>query len=56
MSKRGRGRSMGGRSSAGRGMGGGGMMQQIQKMQEDMQNIIVEGESGAGLVKASCTA
>ena len=26
------------------------------ELQEDMHNIIVEGESGAGLVKATCTA
>ena len=39
------------------------MMKQAQQMQgkmaqlqEDMHNIIVEGESGAGLVKATCTA
>ena len=50
-----------------KGLGGlgdmAGMMKKAQEMQtkmaqmqEDMQNIIVQGESGAGLVKASCTA
>ena len=40
-----------------------GMMKKAQEMQgkmaqlqDDMHNIIVEGESGAGLVKATCTA
>ncbi|MEM9639573.1 MAG: YbaB/EbfC family nucleoid-associated protein [Pseudomonadota bacterium] len=40
-----------------------GMMKKAQEMQgkmaqlqEDMHNIMVEGSSGAGLVKASCTA
>ncbi len=40
-----------------------GMMKKAQEMQgkmaqlqEDMQNVIVEGVSGAGLVKATCTA
>ncbi|RKT28017.1 hypothetical protein BXY70_3374 [Roseovarius halotolerans] len=32
------------------------MQQKMAELQEDMHNIIVEGESGAGLVKASCTA
>ena len=32
------------------------MQQKMTELQEDMHNIIVEGESGAGLVKASCTA
>ncbi len=50
-----------------KGLGGlgdmAGMMKKAQEMQgkmaelqEDMQNIMVEGESGAGLVKATCTA
>ena len=50
-----------------KGLGGLGdmakMMKQAQEMQgkmaqlqEDMHNIMVEGSSGAGLVKASCTA
>ncbi|QJF52713.1 YbaB/EbfC family nucleoid-associated protein [Roseobacter ponti] len=50
-----------------KGLGGlgdmAGMMKKAQEMQgkmaemqEDMQNITVEGESGAGLVKATCTA
>jgi DNA-binding YbaB/EbfC family protein len=40
-----------------------GMMKKAQEMQtrmgqlqDDMQNIMVVGESGAGLVKATCTA
>ena len=40
-----------------------GMMKKAQEMQgkmaqlqDDMANLIVEGESGAGLVKATCTA
>lgn len=32
------------------------MQGKMAQMQEDMHNIIVEGESGAGLVKATCTA
>lgn len=32
------------------------MQTKMAQMQEDMQSITVEGESGAGLVKASCTA
>lgn len=32
------------------------MQQKMASLQEDMHQIIVEGESGAGLVKASCTA
>ncbi len=32
------------------------MQSKMAQMQEDMQNIMVTGESGAGLVKASCTA
>ena len=32
------------------------MQTKMAQMQEDMQNVIVEGESGAGLVKATCTA
>ena len=32
------------------------MQTKMAQMQEDMQNIMVTGESGAGLVKASCTA
>lgn len=50
-----------------KGLGGMGdmakMMQAAQEMQgkmaqlqEDMHNIMVTGESGAGLVKATCTA
>ncbi|MCV3271718.1 YbaB/EbfC family nucleoid-associated protein [Roseobacter sinensis] len=50
-----------------KGLGGlgdmAGMMKKAQEMQgkmaqlqEDMHNIIVEGSSGAGLVKATCTA
>ncbi|MEM6940672.1 MAG: YbaB/EbfC family nucleoid-associated protein [Pseudomonadota bacterium] len=50
-----------------KGLGGlgdmAGMMKKAQEMQgkmaqlqEDMQNILVEGESGAGLVKAVCSA
>jgi|SRR6056297_338237 len=31
-------------------------MQKMASLQEEMHQIIVEGESGAGLVKASCTA
>ena len=32
------------------------MQGKMAQMQEDMQNILVEGASGAGLVKATCTA
>ena len=32
------------------------MQGKMAQMQEDMHNIIIEGESGAGLVKATCTA
>jgi len=32
------------------------MQGKMAQMQEDLQNVIVIGESGAGLVKASCTA
>ena len=32
------------------------MQTKMAQMQEEMQNIMVEGESGAGLVKATCTA
>ncbi|MBQ0803931.1 MAG: YbaB/EbfC family nucleoid-associated protein [Sulfitobacter sp.] len=32
------------------------MQGKMAQIQEDMHNIIVEGESGAGLVKATCTA
>jgi len=32
------------------------MQGKMAQMQEDMHSIIVEGESGAGLVKATCTA
>ena len=32
------------------------MQGKMAQMQEDMHKIIVEGESGAGLVKATCTA
>ena len=32
------------------------MQGKMAQMQENMQNQIVNGESGAGLVKASCTA
>ena len=32
------------------------MQDRMQQMQEDMDKITVTGESGAGLVKASCTA
>ena len=50
-----------------KGLGGlgdmAGMMKKAQEMQgkmaemqEEMHNIMVTGESGAGLVKASCTA
>lgn len=50
-----------------KGLGGlgdmAGMMKKAQEMQgkmaqlqEDMSNLIVEGSSGAGLVKATCTA
>lgn len=50
-----------------KGLGGlgdmAGMMKKAQEMQgkmaqlqEDMHNIMVEGSSGAGLVKATCTA
>ena len=50
-----------------KGLGGLGDMAKMMKaaqemqtkmaaMQEDMANVIVTGESGAGLVKATCTA
>ena len=50
-----------------KGLGGlgdmAGMMKKAQEMQgkmaemqEEMHNIMVEGEAGAGLVKATCTA
>lgn len=32
------------------------MQGKMAQLQEDMHNLIVEGESGAGLVKASCSA
>ena len=32
------------------------MQTKMAQMQEEMQSIMVEGESGAGLVKATCTA
>jgi len=32
------------------------MQTKMAAMQEDMANVIVTGESGAGLVKATCTA
>ena len=32
------------------------MQQKMADLQEEMHNIMVEGESGAGLVKATCTA
>lgn len=32
------------------------MQQKMAQLQDDMHNLIVEGESGAGLVKATCTA
>jgi DNA-binding YbaB/EbfC family protein len=32
------------------------MQGKMAQMQEDMANIMVEGEAGAGLVKAGCTA
>lgn len=32
------------------------MQTKMAQLQEDMHNLIVEGESGAGLVKATCTA
>ncbi|MEM1351104.1 MAG: YbaB/EbfC family nucleoid-associated protein [Pseudomonadota bacterium] len=32
------------------------MQTKMAQMQEDMQSILVEGASGAGLVKATCTA
>ncbi|HKL46601.1 MAG TPA: YbaB/EbfC family nucleoid-associated protein [Roseovarius sp.] len=32
------------------------MQQKMAELQEEMHSIMVEGESGAGLVKASCTA
>ena len=32
------------------------MQTKMAQMQDEMQSIMVEGESGAGLVKASCTA
>ncbi|WP_333683339.1 YbaB/EbfC family nucleoid-associated protein [Pontibaca methylaminivorans] len=32
------------------------MQAKMAQLHEDMHNLIVEGESGAGLVKATCTA
>ena len=32
------------------------MQTKMAQMQEDMHNVMVSGESGAGLVKATCTA
>ncbi len=32
------------------------MQTKMSQLQEDMQNLMVTGESGAGLVKATCTA
>jgi DNA-binding YbaB/EbfC family protein len=32
------------------------MQGKMAQMQEDLANLIVEGEAGAGLVKATCTA
>lgn len=32
------------------------MQEKMAQLQEDMKNLMVEGESGAGLVKATCTA
>ncbi|MCX7566692.1 YbaB/EbfC family nucleoid-associated protein [Sulfitobacter sp. F26169L] len=32
------------------------MQGKMAEMQEEMENIMVEGEAGAGLVKATCTA
>ena len=32
------------------------MQQKMADLQEEMHSIMVEGESGAGLVKATCTA
>ena len=32
------------------------MQGKMAQMQEDLQNLMVTGESGAGLVKATCTA
>jgi len=32
------------------------MQTKMAQMQEEMQSIMVEGEAGAGLVKATCTA
>jgi nucleoid-associated protein EbfC len=32
------------------------MQTKMAQMQEEMQNIMVQGESGAGLVKATCSA
>ena len=34
----------------------GEMKNKMEKLQEDMHSMIVTGESGTGLVKASCTA
>ncbi|MGR3500806.1 YbaB/EbfC family nucleoid-associated protein [Pseudaestuariivita sp.] len=32
------------------------MQQKMAQLQEDMHSLVVEGQSGAGLVKATCTA
>ncbi|KNG94279.1 YbaB/EbfC family nucleoid-associated protein [Pseudaestuariivita atlantica] len=32
------------------------MQQKMAQLQDDMHNMMVEGQSGAGLVKATCTA
>jgi hypothetical protein len=32
------------------------MQQRMADLQEEMHNIVVEGEAGAGMVKATCTA
>ena len=34
----------------------GEMKNKMEQLQEDMHNMLVTGESGAGLVKATCTA